>query len=108
MTSVNETGDSLNLRDCDISESNTEDEDEDDMYELRDDRFISMSEMVGEMEDRERSVRSSWAEVAQAGRSLHGDGGLNGMHRIISRLAERDDIPESWWASVGLRREPTV
>lgn len=35
-----------------------------------------------------------------------------GMHHIISRLTERDDIPDSWWAAAGLirniRREPST
>ncbi|CCU78409.1 unnamed protein product [Blumeria hordei] len=29
---------------------------------------------------------------------------LDGWHRVISRLTERDDIPDEWWASVGLSR----
>lgn len=28
---------------------------------------------------------------------------LGGMHWIISRLAERDEVPDEWWAEAGLR-----
>jgi hypothetical protein len=29
---------------------------------------------------------------------------LDGMQRIVGRLARREDIPEGWWGAVGLRR----
>jgi hypothetical protein len=92
------------FRDCDISDSgsNTED-DEDDMFELQGysrsgDRFWrSYADVVTARADRV-------AQSSGTGETEH----LGGMHRIISRLVERDDIPESWWAGAGLRREPTT
>jgi hypothetical protein len=91
MTSLVRTGDSPTLRDCDISDSasNSDDDDEDEMYELNDyrartrgDRFWrSYADVVTARADR----------VAQnTGDTEH----LGGMHRIISRLAEREDIPD--------------
>jgi hypothetical protein len=105
MTSLERTQDSPTLRECDISDSgsNTED-DEEDMYELNDyprprgDRFWrSYADVVTARADRV-------AQSTGMGDTEH----LGGMHRIISRLAERDVIPESWWAGAGLRREPTA
>jgi hypothetical protein len=29
---------------------------------------------------------------------------IRGLHRIISALAEQDDVPDEWWASAGLSR----
>lgn len=29
---------------------------------------------------------------------------LRDMHRILDTLARREDIPDDWWAAVGLRR----
>jgi hypothetical protein len=58
---------------------------------------------------REISWRPSYADAARASRGAQSpDTELEGMQRIISRLAERDDIPESWWASAGLRREASA
>ncbi len=100
MTSPDRIGD----HECDVSDSgsNTEDEEED-MYELQDfngsrrgDRFWR-----------------TYADVvtARADRAARQDTDLGGMHRIISRLARRDEIPDNWWTSAGLsrnlRREPT-
>ena len=103
MTSPERTGESAILRDCDeptSSDSNTEDDDE----ELEDLDALLQSNHRGD-----RSWRPSYADVARANRGAQSpDASLEGMHRIISRLAERDDIPESWWASVGLRREPSA
>ena len=108
MTSVGRTEDSPTLRDCDISDSgsNTEDEEED-MYGLQDfnrhrgDRFWrTYADVVTARADRV-------ARHSGSGDTEH----LGGMHRIISRLAEREDIPDEWWAGAGLsrnfRREPT-
>jgi hypothetical protein len=60
-----------------------------------------------------RRAWSSWADVAAARgervaqiSSTEDTEHLGGMQRIISRLAERDDIPEEWWRMAGLRREP--
>ena len=103
LTSPERTDDSAALRDCDdptSSDSNTEDEDE----ELED-----LNHLLRSSHRLDPLWRSSYADVA---RTSHGaqspDSSLEGMQRIISRLAERDDIPESWWASAGLRREPSA
>jgi hypothetical protein len=102
MTSPERTGESPALRDCDeptSSDSNTEDDD----GELEDFSVLVNSARTGG----DRPWTSSYADAARASRGAQSpDASLEGMHRIISRLAERDDIPESWWASVGLRREP--
>ncbi|KUJ11996.1 uncharacterized protein LY89DRAFT_738622 [Mollisia scopiformis] len=107
MTSVDRSGDSTALRDCDISDSgsNTDEEDED-IYELHDfnrmrgDRFWTYADVVTSRAD--RAARNGGTDTEH----------LGGMHRIISRLASRDEIPEEWWASAGLsrnlRREPTT
>ena len=29
---------------------------------------------------------------------------MGGMQRIVQRLARREDIPDEWWAEVGLSR----
>ena len=94
---------------CDLTDSASDsDEEEEDMYELQ-----------GFNTGRNRGDRfwRTYANVVTAGVSRPSQQGvvdaehLDGMHRIISRLAERDEIPESWWASAGLsrnlRREPT-
>lgn len=52
------------------------------------------------------------ASAARAGRALiqnnaSGPDSLNGMQRIISRLARREDIPDEWWTEVGLSRTLT-
>jgi hypothetical protein len=110
MTSVGMTEDSPTLHDCDISESgsNTEEDEDEDIYELqdfgrnRDDRFWrTYAEVVTSRADR----------AAPHGSTIDTAEDFGGMHQIISRLAERDEIPESWWSSAGLsrnlRREPT-
>jgi hypothetical protein len=102
ITNRERTGESPALRDCDeptSSDSNTEDEDED------------LEELNVLLQSNHRGDRL-WRSYADITRESHDaqspDTSLEGMHRIISRLAERDDIPESWWASVGLRREPSA
>jgi hypothetical protein len=90
------TGEPSALRDCDdpaTSDSNTEDEDEElvQIYARSNGRV---------------PYTSTYADIARPTRGAQSpDASLEGMHRIVARLAERDDIPESWWASVGLRRE---
>jgi hypothetical protein len=110
MTSLGMTEDSPTLRDCDISDSgsNTEEEEEEDIYELQDfgrDRGHRFWRTYAEV------VTSRADRAARHGSTTDTTEHLGGMHRIISRLAERDEIPESWWASAGLsrnlRREPT-
>jgi hypothetical protein len=54
----------------------------------------------------------TYADVASAARASRvliqtsgsGPDSLNGMQRIISRLARREDIPDEWWTDVGLSR----
>ncbi|KAE8453023.1 hypothetical protein EG329_012210 [Mollisiaceae sp. DMI_Dod_QoI] len=107
MTSVDRNEDSTTLRDCDISESGSNtDEEEEDIYELQDfrtrgDRFWrTYADVVTSRAD--RAARNGATDTEH----------LGGMHRIISRLASRDEIPDEWWASAGLsrnlRREPTT
>lgn len=108
MTSVDRSDDLPTLRDCDISDSGSNtDEEEEDMYEIQDynrlrgDRFWrTYADVVTSRADR--------AARNRGGDTEH----LGGMHRIISRLASRDEIPDEWWASAGLsrnlRREPTT
>jgi hypothetical protein len=107
MTSVDRNGDSTNVLDCDISESGSNtDEDEEDIYELQDlnrtrgGRFWrTYADVVTSRAD--RAARNGGTDTEH----------LGGMLRIISRLAERDEIPDEWWALAGLsrniRREPT-
>ncbi|KAH7356630.1 hypothetical protein BKA65DRAFT_534440 [Rhexocercosporidium sp. MPI-PUGE-AT-0058] len=94
MTSLDRNGE----HECDVSDSgsNTEDEEED-IYELQ--------EISGSRGRGDRFWRT-YADVvtARADRAARQDGDLGGMHRIISRLARRDEIPQSWWASAGLSR----
>lgn len=101
MTSPERTDESPALHDCDepsSSDSDTEDE------ELED-----LNNLLRSNHREDRLWRSSYADVTRANRGAQSpDTSLEGMARIISRLAERDDIPESWWASVGLRREPSA
>ncbi|KAK1754509.1 hypothetical protein QBC47DRAFT_384104 [Echria macrotheca] len=59
-----------------------------------------------------RSARRSYADVTRSSDSstrehsleILGLGGIDGMQRIVSNLARREDIPESWWAEAGLSR----
>ncbi len=106
MTSLDRTDELRSLRDCDepsspgSSDSNTENDDVD-AQDLHNALLLNR--------EAERLWRSSYADVARADAGDSSpDSPLEGMHRIISRLAERDDLPESWWASVGLRREPSA
>lgn len=100
MTSLGMTPPGVGVTDpnCDVSDSSNT-EDEEDIYELHD-----FSRGRGD-----RSLRS-YAEVVnprpyESRPQVPGDTeDLGGMHRIISRLAERDEIPEEWWASAGLSR----
>ena len=102
MTSPERSGESAALRDCDessLSDSNLEDEDE---------VLHGLNRMESTRRgDRYGHWRSSYADVARdSGDAQSPDMELRGMQRVISHLAERDDIPNSWWATVGLRREP--
>ena len=54
--------------------------------------------------------RSSYANVVARGApgsnedSLEHWGGLGGLHRVLRNLATQEDIPDEWWAAVGLTR----
>lgn len=53
-----------------------------------------------------RAARRSYADAV---RSQNEDplellGGVGGMQRIVLNLARREDIPDEWWAEVGLSR----
>jgi hypothetical protein len=98
MTSPERSNESPALGDCDDSSTWGSDTDDGILDNLN---YLVRSS--------DRLLRSSYADVAGANRGAQSpDTSLEGMAHIISRLAERDDIPESWWASVGLRREPSA
>jgi hypothetical protein len=101
MTSFGTTDEAPPLQDCDISDSGLNSDEEEDMHMLQ--HIIRAGPNQG--------WRATWiahhadrvAQISSAEDTEH----LGGMQRIISRLAERDDIPEEWWRMAGLRREPT-
>jgi hypothetical protein len=100
MTSFGTTDEVPPLQDCDISDSGLNSDEEEDMHMLQ--HIIRAGPNQG--------WRATWiahadrvAQISNAEDTEH----LGGMQRIISRLAERDDIPEEWWRMAGLRREPT-
>lgn len=89
------------LEDSDASSaiSDTEAEDEEDIYGLQDDH-----------DARDRFWRS-YADVvtSQADRVARHHGApdsdnLGSMQRIVRRLARREDIPDEWWMEAGLSR----
>ncbi|KAK4658012.1 hypothetical protein QC762_203040 [Podospora pseudocomata] len=57
---------------------------------------------------RARSTGRSWADVAGRSGSSSDDpsvfGGVEVMQRLVRSLAQREDIPDDWWAEVGLSR----
>lgn len=56
---------------------------------------------------RSRNIRT-YADVMRSSSTedspLESTGGLDGMLRIVSNLARREDIPDEWWAEAGLSR----
>jgi hypothetical protein len=59
------------------------------------------------------ATRRSYADAARGGSSSNNNnaedplellGGIGGMQRIVRTLARREDIPDEWWAEVGLSR----
>lgn len=108
MTSLGRTDDSQGLnppieeQQEDSFECNSESESEGDIAEWEDDTpaltrdeavpWRSYAEVVRPRE--ERATRDYGV----------GDVELGTWHEIISRFAERDDIPDAWWASAGLIR----
>jgi hypothetical protein len=111
LTTVGGTPDPIDSMDhatenvCDLVDecselSDTEIDDEDDIYELQgtglggNDRFWrSYADVVAARAD--RVARHSGATDAD---------NLGGMQRIVARLARREDIPDEWWAGAGLSR----
>ncbi|KAK4203279.1 hypothetical protein QBC40DRAFT_26852 [Triangularia verruculosa] len=57
---------------------------------------------------RARSTGQSWADVAGRSGSSSDDpsvfGGVEAIQRLVRNLAQREDIPDDWWAEVGLSR----
>jgi len=107
-TSQNRT-DSPILPDC-VSESGSNtDDDEEDVFELRNFNEVRRARLLGSgfggLDGPSDPHRRRAPEPSGAPSDTEH---LGGMHRIISRLAERDDIPDEWWAGAGLRREPTT
>ncbi|KAK3684733.1 hypothetical protein B0T22DRAFT_196309 [Podospora appendiculata] len=60
-----------------------------------------------------RALRRSYADVIRNNDSSSNNnedpfvqllGGVGGMQRIVRNLARREDIPDEWWAQVGLSR----
>jgi hypothetical protein len=84
------------LEDSDSSSvmSDTEAEDEEDIYELQDDHYAR--------------PRRSYADVVASRVARHygaaESDNWGGMQHIIRRLARREDIPDEWWAEAGLSR----
>jgi hypothetical protein len=89
------------LEDSDSSSvmSDTEAEEDEDIYELQDDHdaserfWRSYADVVASRADR----------VARHHRAADSDN-LGGMQRIVWGLARREDIPDEWWAEAGLSR----
>jgi hypothetical protein len=89
------------LEDSDSSSvmSNTEVDEEEDIYELQDDYdagdrlWRSYADVVASRADR----------VARHHGATDSDD-LGRMQHIVRRLARREDIPDEWWAEVGLSR----
>ncbi len=79
--------------------SDTEGDEEDDMEQNPLTRFASGL----------RVIRRSYADVTRGSDDNIDDplellGGIGGMHRIVSNLARRQDIPDEWWQEAGLSR----
>ncbi|PBP25098.1 hypothetical protein BUE80_DR003916 [Diplocarpon rosae] len=85
---------------CDVSETESNAEEDEDIYGLDDD-LHHLSRHRGERLWRTYAeVVTARADLATRNDTEH----LGGLHRIISRMARRDDVPETWWASAGLSR----
>ncbi|KAG9240833.1 hypothetical protein BJ878DRAFT_523929 [Calycina marina] len=108
MTSQEELGDnrllSAGAHDCDLSFSESSDEDGEE----------HIPAVRARTRDRTTRVLRRYADIVADRPERAGQGvnfveneGLGGMQEIILRLAARDDIPDEWWISAGLRREPT-
>lgn len=81
---------------CDNSDTEgDDDDDEDDFGHIR---LPSISALG--------LTRRSFGDVARNNNDdpLELFGGIGGMQRIVRNLARREDIPDEWWAEVGLSR----
>jgi hypothetical protein len=90
---------------CDVVDecsdlSDTEVEDEDDVYELHGDGLADNDRFWGSYAD---VVAARADRVARHSGATDADN-LGGMQRIVARLARREDIPDEWWAGAGLSR----
>ncbi|RFU27931.1 hypothetical protein B7463_g8416, partial [Scytalidium lignicola] len=116
MTSLENSNASSSFHECDISDSGSNTDEEEELYgisgftDLRsagafDSTRRSYSEIASESSSRAERIRGA----SHLGRDTPS---LGGMQRIISALAARDDIPDDWWAGAGLsrnlRREPRL
>ncbi|KAH8821132.1 hypothetical protein F5884DRAFT_75637 [Xylogone sp. PMI_703] len=116
MTSLENAHGSSGFHECDISDSGSNTDEEEDIYGLTGFNDLRSSGAFG-------SARRSYSEIASesssradrirgAARLSRDTPSLGGMQRIISALAARDDIPDDWWAGAGLsrnlRREPRL
>ncbi|TVY13706.1 hypothetical protein LARI1_G007462 [Lachnellula arida] len=103
MTSMGPSEETPAVHDCDMSDSGStsDEEDEDLLAEFGRNRaaraWRSYADVVTARADQARAVEEP---------------DLDSMHLIISRLAHSDDIPDEFWVSAGLsrnlRREPTT
>ncbi|TVY86189.1 hypothetical protein LAWI1_G008059 [Lachnellula willkommii] len=103
MTSMGPSEETPVVHDCDMSDSGStsDEEDEDLLAEFGRNRaaraWRSYADVVTARADQARAVEEP---------------DLDSMHLIISRLAHSDDIPDEFWVSAGLsrnlRREPTT
>ncbi|RDW60890.1 hypothetical protein BP6252_12273 [Coleophoma cylindrospora] len=110
MTSVARTEEDPANNDCDGPESDSDMDDWDADAGDIDDMMDSARRFRGD--GFFRSYADITARRSRMARRTEGrdTDQLGGMHRIISRLAERDEIPDEWWAEAGLRnvrREPS-
>lgn len=95
MTSVGLSQETPVLHDCDMSDSGSTGDEDEDMYALQEFGRIGS-----------RRWRS-YADVvtARAERALAAEEpDLDSMHMIISRLVNSDEIPDEFWVSAGLSR----
>lgn len=86
---------------CDFSDSSSDSDEEDDLYELRD---YNNSRGRGDRFWRTYANAAPTGSNRVSRQDVSDPEHLVGMHRIISSLAERNEIPDSWWASAGLSR----
>lgn len=109
MTSLDNSNPPSGFHECDISDSGSNTDEEEELYAIPGFNEASSS---GPIEGSRRSYSEIASGSRRAGRLGRDTPSLGGMHRIISALAARDDIPDDWWAGAGLsrnlRREPRL